>query len=456
MLNIIIYTLNICFSSYILIKLNSSYLVLNILVIGFIIYAGQYIFDRCLTKNNFKKNSLFRVVWQFKILLAILLVNSSWLPMIFDESNGYDPIRFYRDANDFVESGWSFIVPSNYQGAIYYYSGIFFIFGHNPVITAIINSFITLIASISIFNLLLKNEFISRNRNSIIFIILIPEIIWYDAITSRESLVSAIVCLTYYYTQKLFNNRSLIYNIIIILLLLSVLAIRTTVAISLCSAMLISFFFCVSNKNKWKNVIKYIVISIILFSLAPTFQSFIGGSELNLFSAFSKVQSYEDNIASELSENWSQNSIGLLLTPNNLFEAIIFTPIRMLLYIVSPLPNIQLAFSDAQQFLTMLTSLAYIYFLPYIIGGSYISFKKRYTSPEYFSIYIFLFIIFLTVAGGNIIIHERYRVMFSILYFSSAYIGLCNIPRSNIRYLQYYSYAPMLFLAGTMFFYKIL
>ncbi len=186
---------------------------------------------------------------------------------------------------------------------------------------------------------------------------------------------------------------------------------------------------------------------IFLFLLAPFLQSKLGGYEFDVLKSISSTQSFESNVASDDGFSWSDNSVGLLIMPSNNFEAIIFTPIRMILYVVSPLPNIYLSFKDLylgswlewQRLFTIITSVFMLFSVPYLISGFSFVIRNWRVEKAGIVIYTTFWVYFIAICGGNLIIHERYRVMVSILFFACTWYGYTRAGKSIKNVLAWYS-----------------
>ena len=65
---------------------------------------------------------------------------------------------------------------------------------------------------------------------------------------------------------------------------------------------------------------------------------------------------------------------------------------------------------------------------PYVFAGTSLAWSVRRQVPAGLIIPIAFWVTIVAVAGGNLIIHERYRLMFTLLFFASAWIGhtRCN------------------------------
>ena len=156
--------------------------------------------------------------------------------------------------------------------------------------------------------------------------------------------------------------------------------------------------------------------------------------------------------------NWSDKSIGLLLVPNSLLEVLVFLPAKMILYLASPLPNIGISLSglvagDYSQWLrlmTVSTSVLNLLGFPYVLAGSALAWRNRIEFPALLVIPIGFWVTFAAVAGGNIIIVERYRLMYTLLLFTCMWLGFTQSRVSSVIH-----WAVMWFglLAAALFFY---
>ena len=96
------------------------------------------------------KLKILGAFWLLKVIITLFLLYVGWIPQL-DRSSvnwGYDPQRFYIDALYLIENGWKPVAGTNYQGIVFYFAIFFNIFGHNPVIPALVNIFVTLIGTL--------------------------------------------------------------------------------------------------------------------------------------------------------------------------------------------------------------------------------------------------------------------------------------------------------------------
>lgn len=406
-------------------------------------------------------------LWLIKVGLTLVLLYAGWMPELDPASSdtwGYDPQRFYRDAYDLIENGWNPVVNSNYQGIIFYYGAVFYLFGHNPVVPALINAFVSLLGMLFLIRIAYEFKAQRSPRDwTLAYLLLIPEFLWYDVMTSRETLTAVLVLV-----PTLSLGRYLVGPVKPSLLrtmlvggacLAMLLAVRTSMAIPVVASVGMMVLFLQSSR-RFSLALKvlFMILIIGLLSLGPMVQQITGGSAVDLLETVQRVQSFKDNVASR--SEWSENSVGLLLAPNNVFESFLFLVPRAIMYLVAPLPNISVPITDLlagswaawQRLFAIPTSLMMIVVLPYALAGFSLALKQRKQWPAPLVLHISFWITFLAIAGGNIIIHERYRVMMELLLFASAWLGYTSCTKKQINR---YAVAWYSVLASAAMFYMI-
>lgn len=464
----IYYLIFLILGTAIILLLINKAVIATVVIFYFITFYGYYLSNLAslrLGQNNFK---FIPILWLFKLVLTFFLLFWSWIPGLDPNSAnfGYDPQRYYFDSFDLIQNGWNPLVSSNYQGIIFYYGIFFYTLGHNPLIPALINSFLTL-SIILFFIKFLLGQLTYKTKYDwyIIFLIVIPELIWYDVLTSRESILSFLILAltlitTLFYLKKIKRVNA---AIMLFIVLGFILLIRTSLIIpSLIHLSLISFIL--SKKQNIFNLRMLILfaILIVLGLFVPVLQAKLGGYEVDVLGALESTQSFESNVASSDLNSWSENSIGLLLMPSNNFEAIIFTPLRMILYVLAPIPNISLSLRDMylgnwvewQKALTLISSMLMVLGVPYLLSGFHHVVKYRKFEQVGLVLYSTFWIYFIAICGGNLIIHERYRVMISIIFFTCVWYGYTR-GKEKAKYTMLW-YGLLLLLAFFYFIYKFI
>ena len=123
----------------------------TLLLLVFITIFGIWSCNRTANLLDDRKLKILGSFWLIKVIATLFLLFVGWMPQLDPSSPlwGYDPQRYYQYGWDLVQRGWDPIgLEQNYQGVIFYYGAIFSIFGHNPVIPAFINAFITLLGTL--------------------------------------------------------------------------------------------------------------------------------------------------------------------------------------------------------------------------------------------------------------------------------------------------------------------
>ena len=165
------------------------------------------------------------------------------------------------------------------------------------------------------------------------------------------------------------------------------------------------------------------------------------------------------NIATSDNVAFSQNSIGSLLLPNGFIEAILFGIVRTFAYIVSPLPLFIEPIVDVfhgklgswQTIFTLLTSFVYVATIPLVFSGLIFALCKG-SDKRLLVFHMPYWITIFSVSFGNMIIHDRYRVMASMFYFISLWVsGLYG--RKSIILKSYLAYLFFVFIALCLYAY---
>ena len=424
----------------------------TVLIFLFVLFAGLVLCKATQNKLDDPKLRLLGTFWLIKIFITLFLLYLFWIPLLdsSDARFAFDPLRYFYDAQDLIENGWIPVAGSNYQGIIYYYGAIFYLFGHNPIIPAMLNGFITLLATLYIIRVVYEfNNAKSTRAWVLAFLLLIPETLLYDVMTGRESLMAVLVLFSTVAAGRYIVNScrvSLSTTLFIVgVCLLAILAVRTTMSIPVVgSIVLMTFVLRQRTSVGLPSKMVLLALGIGLIAVGPLVQKMAGGSDFDFLMSLQAVQSFEDNVASQIG-GWSDNSIGLLLAPRNTWTAIVFTPPRMLLYLVAPLPKI--VFDNPLILMVSLTSVLNLLVTPYVIAGFVRASRARSAALV---IYIAFLISFIAISGGNIIIHERYRTMVTLLLFTCAWLGYSTCSQRDVRYFATFWYG---LLASSCVFY---
>ncbi len=386
--------------------------------------------------------------WLIKLTFTLILLYAGWIPQLDPGSAswGYDPQRYYQESWDLVLNNWLPTANLNYQGVLYYYAAIFYFFGYNAAIPAIINSFITLLCSLFLIRCVYA---FAPNRTGkdwhVAGLLLVPEVLWFDVMTSRETLMAILIIVAILVPGRYFfvKSRAKFTNTIILFSLASagILAIRTSMMIPVVMSISVMAVLLTSHR-KMAAIVKVIlvVVGIGALSAGPILQQFTGGHEVDYLKTLVHIQSFENNSAAQM--EWGEASIGLLLAPNSFWQTVAFLPPRMILYLAAPLPKIEVSISDLiagswaawQLLMTLSTSIFMLIGFPYVLAGTALAWNNRNNFSAALIIPIGFWVTFAAVAGGNIIIHERYRLMFTLLLFACMWFGYTQCSPSSVKH----------------------
>jgi len=390
--------------------------------------------------------------WLIKLGLTLFLLYAGWIPQLdpaLSPTWGYDPQRYYLQAQDLIENNWSpDILNLNYVGILYYYGAIYYVLGHNPVIPALVNAFVTLIATLYLVKVGYEIKGQRGPRDwTLAFALLLPEIIWYDVMTTRETLVAALLLFALL-TAGRYLARTALVSLSKVLIVLGVsafaiAAVRASMLIPVCVSIVLMVLLVKPQSGSQVAQRRMLVAAIVaILIVGPVLTGYLGGYDFGVGDAFRTATSARENIAA-LSDDieWSKNSIGMLLMPGSLFQSILFLPPRMVLYLVAPLPNVYVSVRDLlagswsawQQLLTLLSSVINVLAIPYVLASFVQSIKTREANAAPLVFHISYWVTFMAIAGGNLIIQERYRAMASLLLLGCAWLGARTCSKPLVR-----------------------
>lgn len=407
--------------------------------------AAPLIFRRLAADLRDERLQWLGYVALVRAVLVLGLLFVGWMPQLNPNGAtfGYDPQRYYFEAFDLANTGFDPRVMGfslNYTGVLFYYGVLFKAFGHNPVLPAVLNMTVTL-AAVSF--LIVVAYRVKEHRDSwdwtIGLCLVIPEVLWFDALTSRETvamslLVFAVLSLGMHLMFPVANSTHRSDRGLLLAGALSFAAlglIRTTMLVPTFGALVILYTVGAGN---WLHRIKgaaWITVVAIILAAAPAIAEGIGGYHFGYLAWLrgSRSPEYLDQIAA----GWSNRSVGQLLVPTNAFEEVVFAPIRGLAYLVAPLPSVPLglvglrsgSWSDWQSLATVLSAVLYIVMFPVLLVSAYVAIAERKRS--WLLIHVPLWCTYAAIAGANVIVVERYRLMMVPMMWAGIWLGWsCN------------------------------
>lgn len=388
-------------------------------------------------------------LWLIKIALTLALLYAGWIPELHDQNStawGYDPQRYYVQAYEFAMDGWSpELLAINYLGVLYYYGALFVTFGHNPVVPAVLNAFLTLIATLFLIHS--SQDVVPgkvQGRWVLGLAMLLPEVLWFDALTSREGPLAALVVMTLIaWGRVVLRTTSISAAALIAMTVLGMIAItgiRTSMLPPLLLAIVLMAVLLTRRASaRWLVLLTIPLLAVLL--LSSNLIARVAGVDFDWWQLLRTATDALDNVASSDDVQWSQNSIGLLLLPDSVMQAIFFLPLRAILYLLAPLPNAPFTLTDltasrwsAWQGLALFCSAVInVVIFPRALASLIQACREHRRSGVAMLFHIPYWMTFAAIAGGNLIIHERYRVMVSALLWSCAWLSAYTCPPALVR-----------------------
>ena len=160
-----------------------------------VILIGSRIIAKVLHHYNSQTKFLFFNVFLLSYTLSLIVLQYMWMNYLNSYSN-FDPSRYYRYAIEIINVGHTSRGLS-YFGVVYIYSYVMKVLGVNPVVPLFINVLVVLYAV----TLFARTVGTYKTTKYYVFLLLIPEVISYNTMSSREIFCMAFttICIIKYY-----------------------------------------------------------------------------------------------------------------------------------------------------------------------------------------------------------------------------------------------------------------
>ncbi|GIW93672.1 MAG: hypothetical protein KatS3mg110_1713 [Pirellulaceae bacterium] len=388
-----------------------------------VVVGGTMLIRHLAVRLNDRRIERLIGFYLLKLVATLAILFWGWVPDLHptQADSGYDPQRYYYQSADLLRPGHheDLLSSNNYPGVLFYYAGIFALFGHNPAAPALVNAFFTLLAVTT----LVEAAYLVMPPNwsgwKVGLLMLLPEIVWYDALTSRETismmlLVCGTVPLGMLFISRRPNTTSAgrVATAISCLLLLGFIRTSMMLPAFLIITTLFMLFGMKARYRLW--AVMLLMVAAALCWLAAYAMTKLRAFDFSYLAAWriSRELTATDSI------RWSDRSLGQLLVPQTPWQEVLFAPLRMVAYLMTPLPSITFdwqglqnrEWQDWQNFLTTISSTIYIWYLPHLATVVWHSI----TAPPRRRRLLVVgpaVIVLGTVAVGNVILTPRYRIM---------------------------------------------
>lgn len=425
---------------------------------SFILFV-EYMFTLCVSKfviNRLLKDYGVKVQYRYfnffliGLFVSLLLLAFSWTPFLsITNSNwGFDPQRYYYYACQIIEHEDSSF-GLNYAGVVYFYVFIMRILGVDPLIPLFINSLLVLVAI-----LLVTRLIVSVNKVFIVnfaWLFLIPEIIYFNIMPSREILCMTTVIFIIVTFVRYLEVKKRVYLVVLLFEFLFLFLIRPPFTFSLFLSIFIFLLFFSKRKIGLPSILLLVVFSVIVGGQLSTALGSMDNADNMQKSILEKVDGKKEMNADF---KYSENSLAAKLIPDNAIEFVIFGIIRSFLYLfpspsfISSLLNMKNAYGIGDAFVNM-SSLIMMFLIPM----AYVLLKNIKKEKNVIQIIGITFLIFWIVVGAfnTNLIHVRYRLVYDLLYFSLVIYFVSMTNKRRVKQLITY-WSGILLLIVSLFF----
>jgi hypothetical protein len=385
-----------------------------------------------------------RLCWLHIIKLCgvLYLVFVAWIPFLERGSQyyGYDPQRYYFDAVDLSRTIFSdpLVLPGavlKNPGILYYYGAIFLVLPSHPLVPAIANTLVTLGATLLLLRLgYLLDTPHRRTRWTLGLYMVSPDVIWYDCLTSRETVVGAccvaVVASLYmlFGREKRCSQRRSLYLPMLVVSTSALAVLRTAALIPVALAVVAKTIVVPFRRARLGLGLTVTIVTCCLLYFAPVLNQGLGAVAYD--DAGSLFAYGEGNV------QWQDKSVGRLVTPQSAWVRLGVAPLRLLAYLGGPVrsfwelapPHYWLSY---QYIAEAAASAIYIMLFPLVLVS--LPLRDRARSRDYAWL-VFPFWGFILALGvGTAQIHARYRVMAIPFLCACAWLGRGAAKKARVR-----------------------
>ncbi len=365
------------------------------------------------------------------LVLSATLLKWTWLPSLDLRSEivGFDPLRAYFDAADLAASGFDrSVLPSiNYPAVLYAYGAAFWLLGTSPVVPLLLNQLLGMCALAMLVRVLAGVVGHDRRKDlgKLGVILAVPEIASFNGLCSRDALVTWLGLLALLPPLSFVAARRVQWKGLLVSAACAsaVSLLRPPVLLGIVAAIAACALLC---RRRSFATLALAAGLAVLVAVAPDAVKRMGGYEFTYAGSFAA-----DHGEFERSfEGWSENSVGAALLPNNALQAVLFSPVRAGAYLVAPWPGYSFRASELARvesgawhgLASALSVLVYLALSPLVVAATLWAWRERAAPTR--SFVVVMMILLCAVAGGNVIVHERYRIMVMPWYLATAWLGV--------------------------------
>ena len=386
-----------------------------------LIFSSRILINYEFKRQQLKYRRIYFLFFLIGYTISLIYIYYFWIPdMIRNYSTGwdtFDPIKYYAMSKEMVSGGS--VLGSLYFPVVYIYYIEMLILGVHPLIPLFVNQFFYLYAVIILAKFINSDN--SKHLQRFAILLLIPEALYFGVTSSKDILCLLCATIIFVHSQKILLKDYSILNYLIASIAFLVLFIARTGMAMMAILSVIMFFFNF-KKLRLKHMLFLFVGGGVFLIATNLFNSI--GIVTTVAEVSEKAEgqiSGDMSFANELSDQ-KDNAFANKLIPHNPVEFVVFGVIRSVVYAMLSPSDLHI-FIEPQNFALIYneyyTSLLMTISWPIII---YVFIhRKKYMNESLRRLFYVTMLYVMSVGIFNpMIIHRRYRLVYSLLFLALA------------------------------------
>lgn len=380
--------------------LTFSFIIFTVIVLFFVLFINY-------TKFVFILFSGF--ILRVMILLIDLREGETIIPHSGDDSE-----NFYKTGIE-ISMNTNLLNTEVYGGLYSKFLGILFhLYGDDRLFVQFLNIIIAMTAILIVIQIFRMLDIPGHIQMILVLLLsFYPHSLIFSSILVRESMISITVVLSLYFFVRWFKNRSTINAVLCILAILSGASFHTAV-IGILFGYLFGFIFY----NHSVRTLKFSVESVVPFTVFAVITTYIivfpdVVSGLPIANKVDQVLDNNDNVYEAVTSARGDTAYLASMEVNNLFQLLLFSPIKVIYFITSPMPWNISKFNELISFL--LDGVFYLTALILFIKNFYLVKSRPILAILLISIFAGWFIFGLGISNAGTALRHRFKFFYIVI-----------------------------------------
>ncbi|WP_411843783.1 hypothetical protein [Salinicoccus sp. HZC-1] len=282
---------------------------------------------------------LLVIFLSFVTRVFLLLVDLYKKDLFTVPHSGDDTENFYATGMR-VAADLSLLSESIYGGVYSHLLGILFhIYGDDRLFVQYLNILVAISAILIVIRIFRMLEVPHRTQMILVLVMgFFPHSLIFSSILLRESIISLLVVLSLYCFIRWFRKKERISAFSSVILVLFGAAFHSAI-IGILIGYLFGFIFYRHDQKAFKFTVESVVpfsIFTLIMTYVLVFPNIVSG--LPIFNKVDQVLNNNDNIYEAFTSSRGDTAYLTGLEVNNLFQVVLFSPIKVIYFIASPMP----------------------------------------------------------------------------------------------------------------------